>query len=214
MGDITPSDVHQPGPMSRLLNRRRLRRGIVEILEAVTKAAGQPRWPAGAPNSQGGQFAPKETIGTNELGVIVGGQQGTNPGGTYSGPNGSYYVKQYTDHSRAAGEHLSNAVYRALNIGAPESFLVTSGGALVNGKHASKIIDGDTVASLGNLSKDRAVQFTDGFAADVLLANWDAVGTGKDNILVGAGGKVYRIDNGGTLLMRAQQASGSTRSPR
>ncbi len=43
------------------------------------------------------------------------------------------------------------------------------------------------------------------FVLDALLGNWDAVGTGKNNLLI-AGGEVWRIDNGGALLYRAMGA--------
>ena len=42
-----------------------------------------------------------------------------------------------------------------------------------------------------------------GFAADVLTANWDAVGLVNDNILL-KGGEAHRIDNGAAFMYRAQ----------
>lgn len=39
---------------------------------------------------------------------------------------------------------------------------------------------------------------------DAWLANWDAIGTGKDNIIVREDGTPFRIDMGGSLLYRAQ----------
>jgi hypothetical protein len=44
----------------------------------------------------------------------------------------------------------------------------------------------------------------EGFVADAWLANWDAVGIGHDNLLVGPDGDAVRIDVGGSLLFRAQ----------
>jgi hypothetical protein len=44
----------------------------------------------------------------------------------------------------------------------------------------------------------------EGFVADAWLANWDAVGIGYDNLLVGPDGAAIRIDVGGSLLYRAQ----------
>lgn len=43
-----------------------------------------------------------------------------------------------------------------------------------------------------------------GFAMDVLMANWDVLGQGLDNVLVGDDGSVHRIDNGGSLRFTAQ----------
>lgn len=200
--DATPSDVHQPGPLGRLKQRRRLFRGIAELLRKAT--AVQPRQPAGAPGGKGGQFAPKGHLSGGQLGQKIGFQQGTNPGGTYSGDgSGKLYVKEYKDHARAAGEHLANQMYRDLQIAAPKSYLVQG----KPGVHASRIEDGPTVETLGSITTDQAKDFAHGFAADVLLGNWDAVGATKDNLLVTKDG-IMRIDNGGTLLMRAQEASG------
>jgi len=44
------------------------------------------------------------------------------------------------------------------------------------------------------------------FASDALLGSWDVIGLGDDNIIVDKAGKVWRIDNGGSLLFRAQGA--------
>lgn len=45
-----------------------------------------------------------------------------------------------------------------------------------------------------------------GFVADALLANYDVIGLGMDNILVDPSGQVWRIDNGGSFDFRAQGA--------
>lgn len=47
-------------------------------------------------------------------------------------------------------------------------------------------------------------KISEGFVADCLLGNWDAIGMAFDNIRVGKDGKIYRIDNGGSLRYRAQ----------
>jgi hypothetical protein len=44
-----------------------------------------------------------------------------------------------------------------------------------------------------------------GVFVDILLANWDVIGMGKDNIMV-SGEDAYRIDPGGALTFRAQGA--------
>lgn len=49
-----------------------------------------------------------------------------------------------------------------------------------------------------------------GFATDALLGNYDVAGLDLDNLLVGKDGKVWRIDNGGSLRFRAQGALKST----
>ncbi len=45
------------------------------------------------------------------------------------------------------------------------------------------------------------------FVVDALLGNRDVVGMKLDNIVVGKGGKVFRVDNGGSLTFRAQGAT-------
>lgn len=48
-----------------------------------------------------------------------------------------------------------------------------------------------------------AEAMTQGLAADILLANWDAVGTGFDNIGVSATRGLVRVDNGSSFFHRA-----------
>ena len=49
------------------------------------------------------------------------------------------------------------------------------------------------------------------FVTDALVANWDVVGTRKDNIILTPEGEVYRLDNGGALRYRAQGARKKSR---
>src|SRR5678815_4010479 len=107
------------------------------------------------------------------------GAKGSNPGGLYSDATGQkWYVKRYNNPEQAATEHIANQVYRAVGVGAPHSVLGEGG------DYASKWMPSDgTLAKVG-ITKDRADHILDGFAADVFLDNWDAVGTGHDNILV------------------------------
>jgi hypothetical protein len=140
----------------------------------------------------------------SDLGALtkVGGQKGSNEGGTYVDKSGQkYYVKNYKDPSQAVGEHVANAVYRAVGAKVPETTLGP------NGQLASKWM-GEAGHTLGEHGVDKATanKVLDHFAADVLTANWDAVGTGHDNILVSKSGEVTRVDQGGTLLHRAQGA--------
>jgi hypothetical protein len=136
----------------------------------------------------------------------VGEAKGSNPGGFFVGQDGvKRYIKFYPDAAQASGEALSNEIYRRLGIGAAESevFLTADGKTAI----ASKIIESKgTVGAIygGGVDKAVADKILDGFAADVLTANWDAVGTGFDNVVVLADGSVARIDQGGTLLYRAK----------
>lgn len=134
----------------------------------------------------------------------ISGAKGSNPGGIFETPSGErWYVKEYRNPEQGAAEHVSNAVYRAVGVESPVSVL---GEGADHGKYASKIIEGDILSHAG-LSKENANRVLDGFAADVLTMNWDAVGMGHDNVLVSKGGTPVRIDQGGTLTYRAQGAA-------
>ena len=130
----------------------------------------------------------------------VGPALGSNPGGMHEDAHGQqWYVKQYAKPGQAHAEHLSNSIYRALGASVPES-VVTD-----DGQFASKIVPG-VVGTLGEvgLTPDTANKILDHFVADVFTQNWDTVGTGHDNVVVRKNGEVTRIDQGGTLMYRAQ----------
>jgi SPP1 gp7 family putative phage head morphogenesis protein len=146
--------------------------------------------------------APPPTAAQNILHQQIGAQGGSNPGGVYRGMDGvDRYVKFYADPAQAHGEHLANQIYRALGFDAPESVLFEHNGRVA---YASRLLDVEgTVGAMG-LTDDAAREILRGFAADVLTGNWDAVGTGLDNVVLLKGGGLARIDQGGTFLFRAQ----------
>lgn len=149
-----------------------------------------------------------EPLKSDALAEKIGEQKGTNPGGLYKGADGvKRYVKFYADPVQASCEMLSNAIYNDLGIGAPKSGLINNNGKIA---FASEYMeDAITLKDLlksdfGNkIPENVGKKIMKGFAADVLLKNWDAVGTGFDNVVFDAG-KAYRIDNGGSLLFRAK----------
>ena len=138
---------------------------------------------------------------------------------------------------RANGEALANALYRELGLAAPDSYVsrATEGGIYHVAPWMDNI---DTVKNIkqGGLSTPDARLWTDqfgrtrissaaavpvgvafstpgeqllrGYAADVLLANWDVVGMGADNIGIRKGVSPHsafvRIDNGAVFNSRAQ----------
>ena len=143
-----------------------------------------------------------KTVADVIMGTQIGGQRGSNPGGTYLGTDGiQRYVKFYSDADQAYGEHLANELYRRLGIASPKSTLFELNGQIA---YASELLPTTgTVGEVG-LTKDIAEKILQGFAADILTANWDAVGTGLDNVVVLADGSIARIDAGGTFLFRAK----------
>jgi len=134
------------------------------------------------------------------------GQLGSNPGGTFLGADGvTRYVKFYDDPAQAYGEAVANRAYRELGLDAPVSALVRDEGRIVG--IASDLVENvGTLGSARRLTKGRAQAVLRGYAADVWLANWDAVGSGLDNVVALAKSRtgVVRIDQGGALLFRAQ----------
>lgn len=133
----------------------------------------------------------------------TGGPAGSNAGGFYTGSDGvQRYVKFYSDPAQAHSEHLANQIYRALGLEAPESVVFTTSRGQT--AYASTILPSQgTIGKLGMTAAD-ADAILDGVLADILTANWDAVGTGLDNVVRLASGKVARIDSGGTFLFRAK----------
>lgn len=138
----------------------------------------------------------------------VGDQKGSNPGGTYKDHNGEFwYVKTPKSESHADNEVLANRLYGLAKVSVPVVIKAQMDGATVV---ASKIVEGaDTLgkaqkfadASTWNNLKGKAQE---GFGVDAWLANWDSVGTGKDNMLVDGAMDIVRIDQGGSLMYRAQ----------
>lgn len=115
--------------------------------------------------------------------------------------------KEQEEKNRIWNEFLADRIYGHLGIPVPETSLVR-----VNRTygHASeeKIADARTYAHASEiLSTDAAQQevirqrLKNGFIVDALLANWDIAKVGN---VVASNGEVYRIDNGGALLFRAQ----------
>ena len=129
----------------------------------------------------------------------VSGQLGSNEGGWYEKPNGErFYVKFYENPSQGQAEFVANAVYAKLGIKAVRSEIIQ-----LDGREAiaSPAVPEATLASGEAQGGSEDVQ--KGFVADAFLANWDVVGLVYDNIVQGEDG-FYRIDNGGSLIFRAQ----------
>ena len=116
-----------------------------------------------------------------------------------------YYVKEYKNPQQAMSEAAANSVYRKLGLEVPDSVVRVGN----DGKtyFVSEWLDNleGTLGNLGMTAAD-ANKILDGFVADVFTMNWDAVGTGLDNVVRFAGGKIARIDQGGAFLFRAQGA--------
>ncbi len=128
-------------------------------------------------------------------------QLGSNEGGWYIDKSTmeKYYVKFYKNSDQARAEFISNAIYKQVGINAVDSQLFEFEGRLAI---ASREIPGAKSMDREDLTDREDV--IKGFVTDAYLANWDVVGLVYDNIVQGADGQAYRIDNGGSLNFRAQ----------
>jgi hypothetical protein len=104
-------------------------------------------------------------------------------------------------------ETYADAAYKALGVNVPEFKVIYDNGAPVK---LAKFIEGESLANLrytdAKAYQKAIKELRKDFAADSVLGNWDVIGAGADNVLVTKDGKVYRIDNGGSLRYRAQGA--------
>jgi len=136
------------------------------------------------------------TLGT------LGPQQGSRPGGMFTDPDGQKWYIKHGHEDQHGVEDLANKFYRHADIKVPETKLINWKGKVA---HASKILDDvDETKSYTGESLKNKPDIHDGFLVDALLGNWDVAGTGYSNILPTTNGEHYRIDNGGSLYLRAQ----------
>lgn len=114
--------------------------------------------------------------------------------------NGTLAVMKYGDNEgQLHDENTANAVYAVMGIHAHKSTLMTEGGKTVL---VSDWLDGYTPYNeLSEEDKETCrYRLQEGFVTDALLANWDVLGYGNDNIFYDpAKQDVVRIDNGGSL---------------
>lgn len=129
----------------------------------------------------------------------VGDQAGSNNGGKFRDKSGQdWYCKFPSDEDVVKNEFLASKFYEMLGSSVPKLKLVEKDGKL---GIASQWVDGLTKGTPESLAKAGAHE---GFVFDAWLANWDVVGLGFDNLLVGPDGKAVRVDAGGSLVYRAQ----------
>jgi SPP1 gp7 family putative phage head morphogenesis protein len=116
-----------------------------------------------------------------------------------------FVLKRGASAKHLESEVLADTLYRAMGANVPDVRLYKTATGPVK---LARFIDGKTLAELRRTDPaayQAALQTVrKDFAKDALLGNWDVIGQEFDNILVDAGGKVWRIDNGGALLYRAQ----------
>ncbi len=137
----------------------------------------------------------------NPLAHFISGPQGGNEGGWFKGSDGVLrYIKFPRNPQQSIVECLSNHLYRDLGVYVPQCYIFETDA------------DGESTIAYASIaipgykdypyrpSKQQAEDFMQGFAVDVLTANWD--GAGRNCGLDGSG-RVVRVDQGGSLVYRA-----------
>lgn len=156
--------------------------------------------PFHSPTMPSPSLEPEPMAPIDYMAQLEGGQRGTNEGGFYRGSDAVLrYVKFYKDPVQAELERLANNIYKDLGLPSVKSDTFEKDGRK---GYASEVVEGETLKAKG-LKKADAKKVLKGFAADVLVGNWDAVGLELDNVVLSKG-KAVRIDNGGALLHRAK----------
>lgn len=137
----------------------------------------------------------------------IGGQLGTNPGGTYTGPDEKkYYVKQPDNPDHARSEVLALKLYELAGADTVKGHLVEIDGKL---SVATEWLN-TTKSDWGPGALGKTVAGND-FAAHAWLNNWDAAGAGHEhpmeNIQLRPGGpfgtRAVLVDAGGSLDFKA-----------
>jgi hypothetical protein len=108
------------------------------------------------------------------------------------------------DHLRE--EVAADRLYRSAGVDVPEPRLyelpdgpVKLARYIDGAKTLGKWMDSATAAQ----KEQMRAQLRGNFLVDVALGNRDVIGSGRDNVLVTADGKAWRIDNGGSMRFRA-----------
>ncbi len=134
----------------------------------------------------------------------VGGQLGSNPGGQFTDAAG---VKHYVKFSKSADHAKNEAVAAKLYelVGSPVVPVKLADVEALSGGAAKLGIASTWVSKtpLNPNSQAHLALAAEDFATHAWLANWDAVGTGFDNLAL-VDGKMSVLDVGGSLLFRAQ----------
>ena len=131
----------------------------------------------------------------------VSGPKGSNQGGLFKDQQTGalHYVKWSGSDLRPKVEVLAGELYALAGVPVPGVRVIDYQGQTAV---MSDWIDGAKPMTIVDMKDHPDVR--ENFVVDAWLANWDVIGLGADNIVLGPDGKAYRIDAGGSLLFRAQ----------
>lgn len=171
---------------------------------AKTAAAGKPA-PYKRPDTPPPPDPPSPTPDPKDLTIVkpLGGSTGAKLAKDAAG--NQYVIKGGNSAGHIRNESAADELYRAAGVNVPKQQVHdTPDGP----QKVAEFIKGKTLQELkvSNPKQYEAAvkRLRKDFVVDALLGNRDVVGMNLDNIVVGKGGKVFRVDNGGSLTFRAQ----------
>lgn len=140
---------------------------------------------------------PTYSLLTNKI-KVLGGSSGVELWNDVDGELYAVKKPHKGDINQLKQEVFINDIYASFGFETPEGKVDEKSGKLV-----SRYISGAKELNSVEITPELKKEIQKGFVLDALLANWDVLGSAKDNILI-KDGKVIRIDNGGTLSTRAK----------
>ena len=127
----------------------------------------------------------------------VSGKMGSNEGGIYKDKSGTeFYVKKPKGMAQVANENAAARLYQLAGL---NTFEYMDAGP----SHVATKVEKLDKNNIKQLSPEEKKAAQKDFMTHAWLANWDAAGTGGDNVGV-VGGKIKVLDVGGALEYRAQ----------
>lgn len=114
--------------------------------------------------------------------------------------DGNEYVMKKgsnTSKEHLQSEYITNQLYNALGLRTPDY-------ELYEDSNGDSIMLSRFIPMAHQPNSSDYGKLAEGFIADILLANWDVYQ--NDNCLVDSSGRIFRVDNGGSLKYRAQGA--------
>ena len=117
-----------------------------------------------------------------------------------------WVVKKGANVQHMYNEYLSNKIYSKYGLNTPESYIgQIDGEEVLVTKYLKDSVPLRTAIDSGR-HLNIANEVGKGILLDIILANWDVVGTNHDmdNVRVTPDGTVWRVDTGGSTIYRAQ----------
>ena len=176
---------------------------LAQTLQSIAVKKAAQEGSAGAVSPVGALSSPHDPVEKDWDAVLVqvSGPKGSNQGGLFKDQQTGalHYVKWSGSDVRPRVEVLAGELYALAGVPVPGVRVIDYQGETAV---MSDWIDGAKPMSIVDMKEHPDVR--ENFVVDAWLANWDVIGLGADNIVLGPDGKAYRIDAGGSLLFRAQ----------